>query len=522
MLGSAVIIFREVLEAALIIGLILAVTRGVPGRMRFVIMGLAAGLSGAVLLALFGDWLAPLAEGMGQELLNAGILMTAVVMLTWHLVWMKKHSRSISHNIKQIGSKIEAGEQETSIIAVIIGLAILREGSEAVIFMFGLSAAGSSFASLLTGSLLGLFAGIAAGVVVYYSLARVPLTKLFRISGWLILLLTAGLAAQASNYLVQADILPALGNQVWDTSHILSEKSLFGQFLHIIIGYVAQPMGIQIIFYVTTLIVVSGLTYLVANPLSRNSIRVATISVVSVFFGALFMFSGNEVHASHKIYSPHVEEGEAELELRTHTTFDNNANKDSKEKTKLEAGYGVTERWFTGIGAVYSENSNGDQKYKETFWENIIQLTEQGEHWVDVGLYLEYVLSNETGGNDKVEGKLLLEKAVGRYVNTANLVFARHIGSGASTATDFEYAWRTKYIMSKSFEIGVELYGETGEVGRPLPSAQQDHRIGPVLSGVLANTAKGKWVYELGYLFGISNAAPDGTLKLNLEYEFRF
>lgn len=522
MLGSAVIIFREVLEAALIIGLILAVTRDVPGRTRFVIMGLAAGLSGAVLLAFVGDWVAPLAEGMGQELLNAGILLTAVVMLTWHLVWMKKHSQALSHNIKQIGSKIESGEQETSIIAVIIGLAILREGSEAVIFMFGLSAAGSSLSSILMGSLLGLLAGVTAGVVIYFSLARVPLTQLFRVSGWLILLLTAGLAAQASNYLVQADILPALGNQIWDTSHILSEKSLFGQFLHIIIGYVAQPMGIQILFYVTTLILVSGLTYLVAHPLSRNSLRTATISVVSVmFFGAMFVFSANDAHASHKIYSPHVEEGEAELELRTHTTFDNAASKDSKEKTKLEAGYGVSQRWFTTIGGVYSENPNGEKKYTETFWENIIQLNEQGEHWVDVGMYLEYALSNVTGGHDAIEGKILLEKSVGRYVNTANIIFVRDIGRGASTATAFEYAWRTKYMMSQALELGVELYAETGELGKPLPSAQQDHRLGPVLSGVFGKTGKGKWAYELGYLFGVSDAAPDGTLKFNLEYEFR-
>jgi high-affinity iron transporter len=360
MLGSAVIIFREVLEAALIIGLILAVTHDVAGRMRFVIIGLGAGLSGAVLLALLGDWVAPLAQGIGQELLNAGILLTAVVMLTWHLVWMKKHSQSISRDIKQIGSKIEAGEQETSIIAVIIGLAVLREGSEAVLFMFGLSAAGSSLTSLLLGSLLGLLAGVTAGAVVYFSLARVPLSQLFRVSGWLILLLTAGLAAQASFYLVQADILPALGNQIWDTSNILSEKSLLGQFLHIIVGYVAQPMGIQIVFYVTTIIVVLALTYLVANPLSRNTLRASTISGVSLLFGAMFMFSGNEAYASHKIYGPHVEEGEFELEVRTHTTFDKDASKNSKQKTKIEAGYGVSQNWFTAIGGVYATNSNGE------------------------------------------------------------------------------------------------------------------------------------------------------------------
>jgi len=175
MLGSAVIVFREVLEAALIIGLVMAVTRDVAGRLRFVTIGMLAGLTGAVILALLGDWIAPMAEGVGQELLNAGILLVAVVMLTWHLVWMKKHSQDISGHIKHMGSRIESGESDISIIAVIIGLAILREGSELVLFMYGLSAAGSSMLSLATGGLLGLAAGVMIGVVIYLGLARVPL-----------------------------------------------------------------------------------------------------------------------------------------------------------------------------------------------------------------------------------------------------------------------------------------------------------------------------------------------------------
>ena len=298
MLGSAVIVFREVLEAALIIGLVLAVTRGVPGRTRYVTIGMVAGLSGAVLLALFGDWIAPLAQGMGQELLNAGILLVAVVMLTWHLVWMKKHSQAISHNIKQMGSRIENGENDASIIAVIIGLAILREGSEAVLFMYGLSAAGSSAFGLMSGALLGVLAGVLIGVVVYFGLARVPLSKLFRVSGWLILLLTAGLAAQASSYLVQADLLPALGNRVWDTSQILSEKSLLGQFLHIIIGYVAQPMGIQVLVYAATIVIVSTLMYVVTHPLSPRIQRAVATSIVSLLLGSLLVVASHQTHAS--------------------------------------------------------------------------------------------------------------------------------------------------------------------------------------------------------------------------------
>ncbi len=519
MLGSAVIIFREVLEAALIIGLILAVTRGVPGRRRYVFMGLAGGLSGAVLLALFGDWIAPLAEGMGSELLNASILSAAVVMLSWHLVWMKKHSYAINQHIRQLGSKIESGEQSISVIAFIIGLAILREGSEAVLFLYGLSAGGASSMSLFTGALLGLLAGVLAGVVVYLGLARVPLGSLFRVSGWLIMLLTAGLAAQASNFLVQADLLPALGNRLWDTSSILSEQSLLGQFLHILIGYVAQPMGIQVLTYVGTIVLISLLMYFVANPPSPRAVGGA---VASLLLGVIFMSASDPAHASHKIYSPYVDKGEVELEMRSHTTFDRDASKNSNEKMKFEAGYGVTDRWFTSVGGEVADNANHQHAYQATYWENIFQLTEQGQYWLDVGAYLEYEVGHGAGSSDQIEGKLLLEKATGKYVNTANLVMVREVGGNAATATNFEYAWRSKYLFSKAIELGVEVYGEMGELGAFLPSAQQDHRIGPVLSGVLPlSSGKGKWSYEVGYLFGVSDAAPDGTLKFNIEYEFR-
>lgn len=295
MLGSAVIVFREVLEAALIIGLVLSVTRDVPGRIRYVGLGLFAGLSGAVVLALLADWIAPIAEGMGQELLNAGILLTAVVMLTWHLVWMKKHSQALVGQIRQIGTKIHNGEHAAPIIAVIIGLAILREGSEVVLFMYGLASAGASAASLLSGGVLGLLTGVLLGLVLYYGLMRIPLATLFRVSGLLLLLLTAGLAAQASSYLVQAGLLPALGYQVWDTSHILSEQSLPGQFLHIVVGYMAQPMGIQVLVYAASIGIISLLMYSVSKPLAPRMQRAVVSGLAGLILGALFVFVGIEV-----------------------------------------------------------------------------------------------------------------------------------------------------------------------------------------------------------------------------------
>ncbi len=253
MLGTAIIIFREVLEAALIVGLVLAVTRGVERRLRWIGIGIGGGVLGAGLLALVADVITPLADGMGQEIMNATILFLAVIMLTWHLLWMRKHAAEMTHKVKQVGQAVSSGDKAPLILAVIIGLAILREGSEAVLFLYGLAAVGSNSSDLLLGGSLGLLGGIVAGSILYLGIARIPVGKLFQVSGWLILLLTAGLASQAVSYLVQADLLPAMGYTIWDSSFLVSEQSITGHVLHILIGYVDHPMGIQVMTYSLTI-----------------------------------------------------------------------------------------------------------------------------------------------------------------------------------------------------------------------------------------------------------------------------
>lgn len=436
MLGTAVIVFREVLEAALIISIMLAATRGMLGRGRWVWIGLASGLGGAVLLALLADRINNAIAGTGQEMINATILLTAVVMLTWHLVWMRKHAAQLSQQIRRVGAAVMAGEQAPTALAVIVGLAVLREGSELVLFLHGIAASGSGASNLLFGSLIGLAAGVLIGVVLYLGLLRIPIHQVFRVTGWLILLLAAGLAAQAAGYLVQANLIPSLGERIWDSSQLLSQQSVLGQFLHITLGYLDRPMGIQILTYVATLFGILLLTRLVNGGESRLTPGKAVTAVLVVYLTLLLVPS--ESHASHKVYSPKVEQGEVELEVRGHRTFDNDAAKSDQGKFKVEVGYGVTEYWFTSVFGEIEKSESGSHKYEATAWENIFQLTEQGKYWVGVGLYLEYEHPRNSASNDKVEAKLLLEKTAGKFIHTANLVFAREIAG--SNATEFEYA----------------------------------------------------------------------------------
>jgi len=274
MFGTAIIIFREVLEAALIVGLVLAATRGVGKRIRWISAGIGGGVLGAMLLALAADQIGSMAHGMGQEVLNASILFAAVLMLSWHLLWMKSHSIEMTKKLRQVGNAVSTGDKEPVVLAVIIGLAILREGSEAVLFLYGLAAAGTNLAEMFSGTMLGLLAGIAAGSVLYLGIARIPTGKLFQVSGWLILLLTAGLATQAVAFLVQADILPAMGYAIWDSSSLLSESGVVGRVLHILVGYVDKPMGIQILTYLLTVgILVSAMSYINRQDQRTRTLR---------------------------------------------------------------------------------------------------------------------------------------------------------------------------------------------------------------------------------------------------------
>lgn len=255
MFAAAIVVFRESLEAALIIGIMAAATRGIPMRNRWIAAGVIAGVLGAGLVAASMEALSEMASGMGQELFNAGILAVAVGMLAWHNIWMASHGREMANQAKSTAKAIHDGVATHSVIFVVVGLAVLREGAETVLFLYGLatSSADGWNATLMGGS-AGLLGGAVVGGLLYAGLLRIPLKWFFSFTSALVLLLTAGMASQAARFLMQADVLPALGAPVWDTSGVLDQNSAAGTLLHGMIGYDAQPAGIQLVFYVTALV----------------------------------------------------------------------------------------------------------------------------------------------------------------------------------------------------------------------------------------------------------------------------
>lgn len=271
MLAALLIVFREVFEAGLIVGIVMAVTTGVAGRGRWVAAGVAAGVIGACVVALFTSGLSELFGGSGQEIFNAGILSFAVIMLTWHNVWMARHGRELAAELQAAGEAVVAGSKSLAALAVVVAIAVLREGSEVVLFLYGVAAAqGGASWSMALGGAIGVVLGSLVCLATYLGLVTIPARYLFGVTSTLIAFLAAGLAAQAIAFLQQAAIITALDQTVWDTSWLLSDSSYLGRALHTLIGYVDQPTAMQLIVYAATLATIVLLMKLFSAPSARR------------------------------------------------------------------------------------------------------------------------------------------------------------------------------------------------------------------------------------------------------------
>src|SRR5580693_7964748 len=205
----------------------MAVTAGVAGRGLWIMGGVVAGVLGACVVALFTTGLSELFGGSGQEVFNAGILGFAVLMLTWHNVWMSRHGRELVAELRAAGEAVAAG-------------------------------------------FVGLILGSSVCLLTYLGLITIPTRYLFSVTSALIALLAAGMAAQAIAFLEQADIVTALDQTVWDTSWILSDSSFLGRALHTLVGYVDQPTAMQLLVYLATLGTIAVLMKLFASPSARQ------------------------------------------------------------------------------------------------------------------------------------------------------------------------------------------------------------------------------------------------------------
>lgn len=274
MIAALLIVFREVLEAGIVIGVVLAASEGIRHRGKWIALGVAGGLAGSGVLALFADEIAGTFEGSGQDILNAAILSIAVVMLVWTVVWMASHGRQKVADMKELGRRVQSGDHSLAALAIVVGMAVLREGVEVVLFLYGIATTGAdSTGSVAVGGLLGLAGGAAVSLVLYLGLVTIPLKHLFKVTAVLITLLAAGLAAQVVGILQDAGFIQSLADPLWNSNWLLADGSALGRVLRTLVGYRAEPTGMQLIAYLGTVATILAFSAVVNGRAAARPVR---------------------------------------------------------------------------------------------------------------------------------------------------------------------------------------------------------------------------------------------------------
>ncbi len=251
MLASFLLSIREGLEAALIIGIVLAAVRkiGRPNLTPAIWRGVAAAVGFSVVAALALNWLGASFEGRAEEIFEGVAMLTAAVLLTWMIIWMRRQAATLKQDLEAEVKVAAAGQSGGRTLFWLSFLAVGREGLELVLFLVAARITTDALQTLL-GAALGLAAAITLGWMLFATSKRLSLRQFFNVTNILLVFFAAGLVAHGVHEFNEAGIIPAIIEHVWDLNAVLNEKQLVGQLLTALFGYNANPSLSEVIAYV--------------------------------------------------------------------------------------------------------------------------------------------------------------------------------------------------------------------------------------------------------------------------------
>lgn len=258
------IVWRECVEALLVVGILYTWLRASPEGRRglpYLWGGVAAGLGLAVLLALVllgvSSWL----SDEGQEWFQAGMALVACALVVQMVVWMKKHGRTLKSEL-ETGAKASMRDSNWWGLLVLVMIAVAREGSETVVFLYGTISAGEAKGSMLMLTLAGI-GGFVAALLTFWLLQLggklITWRRFFRVTEILLLLLAGSLLVGGLDHLISLGVLPPIMDPVWDSSWLLSDSSGVGKILADFAGYRAYPALISVLLWVAYWVLVLAL-----------------------------------------------------------------------------------------------------------------------------------------------------------------------------------------------------------------------------------------------------------------------
>lgn len=258
--ATFVVVFREALEAGLIIGIILTVLARQKAHHHYFSTIIASSAAALVLSFVAGNWIAGLADSAqdkAQEIIEGAISLVAAGVLTYMFFWMERQAR---HLKSEIQSKVEVALSSRDYAAMVAlpFFAVFREGAETVLFLKAVAIQSGGSVSW-QGGLSGLLAASAITALIFVWGKRVPLKPLFRGTGFFILLMAAGLLAYGIHELEEAGFIPQFIYPLYNINEFLDEKGGPGSFLKAIFGYNGNPSLTEVVCYWTYLAVVLGM-----------------------------------------------------------------------------------------------------------------------------------------------------------------------------------------------------------------------------------------------------------------------
>lgn len=271
MLKIAIVVFRECLEVALLLGMIMAVTKPIVNSRTYIILGTLIGVVLASVFAFFTQKLKRSFGGEGDDLFDSCIILLTAAIISWTVVWMQGYSRKIKKDLSKLSESINAGVTSQLTLVLVVATAILREGAEIILFIFGLSTAHAiEGTQYLLGIGVGVFSGLTVGVIFYLGLLKFAGKYVFKICTVLLILIAAGLSAEAAGILTSSGFIEVFSEGLWDSNWLINNKSSLGRILNVTFGYDATPNGMQLMFYIATILLTMILMKL-RSTFSRNN-----------------------------------------------------------------------------------------------------------------------------------------------------------------------------------------------------------------------------------------------------------
>lgn len=218
------------------------------------------------------------------------------------------------------------------------------------------------------------------------------------------------------------------------------------------------------------------------------------------------------------VYTPAVEYGEKEVDFKAGSA---RTGDDPRESAfSLGFGYGAKEWWFTELYVKYKRENDEGTKYDAIEWENKFQLTETGKYPLDVGFLIEVERPKDRAEGWEVKWGPLFQTEFGKLQLNGNLLFQRNYQADFPNDTQFQYQWQAKYRWLEQFEFGLQGFGELGKWNDWAPGSERIQTAGPAIFGKLPLGNHQAIKYNAAWLVGTSGAAPDRTLRMQVEYEF--